>query len=118
MVEKIIKRGTESVRRLIRVSDERRANGLLRVGLDASRIIKGALKPAEYGIVTLESAWSDVVGSELAPLCAPDRIAAKTLYVRAPTGAAKVELLARAAEILPRIVLLLGEGVVEKIRAA
>ena len=113
----MVEKNSEGRRRL-RVSEERRANGLLRIGLDVSRIARGALTPAEYGIVMLQSAWDDVAGPELVALCSPDRIAGKTLYVSAPTGAAKVELAARAGEILPRIALLLGDGAVEKIRAA
>jgi predicted nucleic acid-binding Zn ribbon protein len=62
------------------------------------------------------TAWSDMVGEQIARVTVPDRIESGVLYVRVTTAPWRAELSMKRLEILQKINRALGADVVKDIR--
>ena len=106
----------EKKRRTILVSDKPRSNGLLRVGLDVSRILRAVLPKDELIILDLKNLWDEIVGATLMEMTYPVKISGTTLHIKASNGAAAIELQAMADDVIARIDGVMAAGVVTRIK--
>ena len=115
MVEQKIQR-TAAGRKSWHLTDRPRCNGLLRVGLDVTRLLKGVIPAQTLMLVQLRSIWDDVIPDGLASMCSPVKLSGSTLHINPLNGAARLELPAYADRIIDNINFALGQGVVSKLK--
>jgi hypothetical protein len=86
------------------------------VGAEFTRLLGRPGWAERLGVARLASAWSDVVGPDLAAHCEPVRIAGRVLTVRAATGTWATQLRWFTVQLAERAQDLLGPGSVTEVR--